>query len=105
MNYLIPSNTKKGALIFSLFRPIDLIIFGSGIGLTIMLLLIFSADGTVSTLLLLIPLVVSGILIAPIPNYHNVLVVLQEIIEFLSTRQRMVWKGWCAQEDGEGTKK
>ena len=32
--YLIPANTKKGTLIFGLFREGDLIIFGIGIGIT-----------------------------------------------------------------------
>ena len=30
--YLIPANTKKGGLIFNIFQPIDLWIFGIGVG-------------------------------------------------------------------------
>ncbi len=104
MNYLIPSNTKKGLLLFGLFRKIDAIIFGTGLGITLFLLLMFPADNTLITVLILAPLCISAILIAPIPNYHNVLVVIQNLIEFLNTRQRLIWKGWCS-KDGEDSKK
>ena len=40
--YLVPANAKKGTLIFNLFRPFDLILFGSGVGITLLMLMIFS---------------------------------------------------------------
>ncbi len=105
MNYLIPSNTKKGALIFSIFRPVDLIIFGAGLFFTFMLLIFIPAPDTFWTLVILSPAAVAGILIAPIPNYHNTLVVLQEVILFLNTRQKLIWKGWCFLDGEESSKK
>ena len=40
-NYLIPANTKKSKLILGFFTPVDLIIFGVGVSVTIIMLLIF----------------------------------------------------------------
>ena len=37
-NYLIPANTKRGQLIFGLFRELDLIIFGVGVTLSFVLM-------------------------------------------------------------------
>ena len=34
-NYLIPANTKKSQLFFGLFNKYDLILFGTGIGISI----------------------------------------------------------------------
>lgn len=38
-SYLIPANTKKSMLIFGLFTKFDLILFGIGVGLSLILLL------------------------------------------------------------------
>ena len=43
--YLIPANTKKGQLLFGIFMPVDLLIFGVGIGITLLALVIMSAIG------------------------------------------------------------
>ena len=96
-NYLIPANTKKGTLIFGLFRPIDLGIFGTGVGVTLIAILIFQNQltSTAITVACLAPALICTILIAPVPYYHNVLNVLVEAYEFLTTRQRLIWKGWC----------
>ena len=40
--YLIPANTKKGELILGIFRPIDLVIFLVGVGITLLALVIMS---------------------------------------------------------------
>ena len=42
MNYLIPTNTKKSMLIFGVFTTGDLILFGTGLGITILMLMILS---------------------------------------------------------------
>ena len=38
--YLVPANAKRGTLIFNIFRPVDLIMFSVGAGLSLLLLLI-----------------------------------------------------------------
>ena len=96
--YLIPANTKKGQLILGMFKPIDLGIFITGVVVTIILFLIFSnfdISGWIS-LLAIVPGALAGVLVFPIPNYHNVRVVLGEIINFYSNNRNYKWRGWCA---------
>ena len=95
MDYLIPANTKKGQLILGLFRPIDMIIFGIGIGITLILLLAVPKDSTLSVVLILLPAMSTGFLVIPVPNYHNMLTIIVEAWNFITTRQKYVWKGWC----------
>lgn len=42
MGFLIPANSKKSLLYFGLFNMFDLILFGSGIAVTTILLLTLS---------------------------------------------------------------
>lgn len=95
--YLIPANTKRGTLIFGLFRTIDLIIFGTGVGVTLFSILIFQnlLNSTLITVACLSPALICGLLVAPVPYYHNVLNVIVEAYEFITTRQKLYWKGWC----------
>ena len=96
--YLIPANTKKGALIFNIFQPIDLWIFGIGVGLTLLILVVMSAIGTfnsIFSLLALVPGLVAVVLVFPFPNYHNMRTAISEMIAFYSNRQKYVWRGWC----------
>lgn len=93
--YLIPANTKRGQLILGLFRPFDLALFGSGIFITILLLAFLPLSSTIVTILVLSPALVTGFLVMPVPYYHNMLNVIIEMYEFLTTRQTYRWKGWC----------
>ena len=43
---LVPANTKKAMLIMGMLRPIDAIILGTGISISVILLLIFNNAGT-----------------------------------------------------------
>lgn len=103
-SYLIPANTKKGTLIFGIFREFDLILFLTGIGITLLLLFIIGVETTQTVVITLLPALVCTILIAPIPHYHNVMVVIQEAFAFLTNRQRYIWKGWCVGYGEEGNK-
>ena len=96
-NYLIPANTKKGQLIFGLFRPFDLILFGSGILITLLFLLVFQSQMTNvgMTIVVLLPAIVTGFLVVPVPYYHNMLNVIAELIEFILNQRSYKWKGWC----------
>lgn len=96
--YLIPANTKKGQLILSIFRPVDLAIFLTGVAVTFSLLVIFSkteAD-TIFKILSVFPFLVAAGLVFPIPNYHNVMVAVQEMINFYTNNRNYKWRGWCA---------
>ena len=70
--YLIPANSKKSMLIFGLFNKFDLILFGSGIAISLLLLLILPVDQLLFAIIALSPGVLCGVLVIPIPNYHNI---------------------------------
>lgn len=93
--YLVPANTKKSMLILGMLRPIDAIILGAGISISVLLLMILNNASTLWTILACVPMVIGLILVLPIPNYHNTLVALQSIIRFYNERRNYIWKGWC----------
>ncbi len=97
-NYLIPANANRGKLLFGYFRGIDLCIFAVGILITLALLFIFQdyMSDTKIALLTLIPAGIASFLVLPIPNQHNVLILLTAIYKFyFVNRQKYVWRGWC----------
>lgn len=100
-SYLIPANTKSGTLIFNLFTQFDLILFGSGIFLTFMLFIAIPTQSVLLSLLAISPGLITGFLVLPIPNYHNVLTFIKSLIRFYSERRMFIWKGWCIHEFGK----
>lgn len=96
--YLIPANSKKGTLILNIFRPFDLIMFCVGAGVSLLLLMIIPSDNTFGILVSCLPVAVTGLLVVPIPNYHNVLCAIQSIFRFFLERRNYSWKGWCFYE-------
>ncbi|MBR3161965.1 MAG: hypothetical protein IKF19_04470 [Bacilli bacterium] len=96
--FLIPANAKRGTLIFNIFRPVDLIIFGIGIALSVVLLLILNTSSMILAVIAVLPVCFTGLLVFPIPNYQNVLCVLINIYNFYTERRRYTWKGWCMYE-------
>lgn len=99
--YIIPANSKKSALLFGLFRPVDLIIFGTGSMVTLFFLFILPGDTLGAIFIKLAPLLVALFLVLPIPNYHNTMVLIREVLTFYLTRRVYLWKGWCVSH-GEG---
>ena len=99
MNFLIPANSKKSMLIFGAFTTFDLILFASGIAVTIVLLLIIAPNSLFTAILDLLPAVICSFLVLPVPNYHNIRVIIQELYRFYTTRQRFIWKGWCVKDE------
>ena len=71
------------------------------------MLMLMPSDSTVGILIALLPAGVTGLLVVPIPNYHNVLCAIQSIIAFYGNSREYEWKGWCFYEQykDEGTKK
>ncbi len=98
--YLIPANSKKSQLILGFFTPVDLVLFGSGVGITILLLLIIQSANIYIMVLILSPALITGLLVLPIQYYHNVLQFLTNIYTFYSEQRRYIWKGWSI-GDGE----
>ena len=97
--YLIPANSKKSQLIFGLFKPIDLII--AGIGLLLSLIFLFTiADMTVMAIVIkLFPVGIAAFLCMPVPNYHNVRVFIRELSMFFINQRIFIWKGWCVRHE------
>ena len=102
--YLIPANAKRGELIFGVFRPFDLILLGSGVGISMILLIFVNLTNAVVVGMVLAPALICAFLVMPVPYYHNMLVVITEAIEFLTNRQKYIWRGWCAISDEEKRK-
>ena len=102
--YLVPANTKKSLLIFGILRPIDAIILGVGISISVILLLILNNAGTLFTILACIPMFIALILVLPIPYYHNTLVAVQSVIKFYNERRNYIWKGWCVYNEFDDRK-
>lgn len=102
--YLIPANTKKGQLILGMFTPPDLIVFGCGVALSLILLLILGADDTAGALISVTPGLIGGFLVMPVPNYRNVITFIISMINFYSGQKIYKWKGWCFYEQSRQRK-
>jgi hypothetical protein len=94
-NYLIPANSKKSMLILSVFTMSDLIMFGTGCIITMALLFIIKSNNIWVMVFDILPALITGCLVMPIPNYHNVLGFLTSLMEYYFNRRQYVWKGWC----------
>lgn len=101
MDFLIPANSKKSMLIFGAFNTTDLIILGTGSGVSLLLLLVLPLDSLLVAIGAILPGLVCGFLVFPIPNYHNMLTIIRNIYVFYTTRQKFVWKGWCFTDGDE----
>lgn len=102
--YLIPANTKKSMLIFGLFTKFDLILFLIGIGLSLLLLMILPVEQIAIAIIALLPALVTGFLVMPVPNYYNMRTLLMSAISFFMNQRKFKWKGWCVPH-GEDQKK
>ena len=101
--FLIPANTKRGKLILNIFRPIDLGIFLTGVIITFSLLLLLSSLKVTGwwNIIAVFPGLIAVGLVVPIPNYHNVMVCIGEIINFYTNNRNYKWRGWCAVYESE----
>jgi len=103
--FLIPANSKKSLKIFGLFNPFDLILLGSGIVLTFILIAVLPMQEIIWSVIALSPVAITAFLVFPVPNYHNVLTFIMSAWEFFTTRRSFIWKGWCVLDEEETTKK
>ena len=98
-SYLIPANSKKSKLILGLFRPIDLGILASGVVVTLVLIMLGLTKELWQVIITLLPAGICAFLVMPVPNYHNVLVVIMNIFRFFTQRRVYIWRGWCIYDD------
>lgn len=103
-SFLIPANSKKSMLKFGAFNTVDLIIFGCGLGISFLMMMFLPVDKFAFAIIAILPGMICGFLVIPVPNYHNIRTVIGNAWNFYTTRQRYIWKGWCF-EDGERNKK
>jgi len=99
--YLIPANSKKSMLILSFFNPTDLIIFGTGCTMTVILLMAVRTNELVGSLLILMPALVTAFLVIPVPNHHNIRTLIKNIYIYYTRRRTYFWKGWCFKYEEE----
>lgn len=100
--FLIPANSKKSQLILSFFTPFDLVIFLTGVGISVLLLVLIKSNNLGVMLGLASPAILAAFLVAPVPNYHNVMTLLGNIYKYLTGRKKYYWRGWCV---GNGERK
>lgn len=94
--YIIPSNSKKQGLIFGFLKVPDIIIFCIGTLITFLLFSIFSVTDLGYAILVLLPLLIAGFLVFPIPNYHNTRFLIGVIFRFcFKDIKKYKWRGWC----------
>ena len=93
--FLIPANSKKSMLILSFFNVTDLIIFGSGCLLTFILLMTINQNTIESAAIILASVLVTGILVLPVPNHHNVRAFIKNVYQYFANRRTYFWRGWC----------
>jgi len=98
--YLIPANSKKSMLILGFFNPTDLIIFGTGVVLTFIMLLAVKANTVSGALIILTPIAIGSFLVVPLPHHHNVRTFFINVYTYFSNRRTYYWRGWCI-KDGE----
>ena len=103
-NYIIPANSKKSQLILGFFTPVDLILFGSGCGITLLLLILVNQATAVEMVLILLPALITGFLVLPVPNYYNMRTLIGSAIEFYTNQRKFKWKGWCVPHGEEKRK-
>ena len=89
---------------FGVFNSIDLVIFLCGVGISFLLMMFLPIEEFWVAVTAITPGLICGLLVFPIPNYHNVRTVLKNAWIFYTTRQKYVWKGWCL-DHGETDKK
>ena len=99
MNFLIPANSKKSMLILGVFDIFDLILFLSGLGITLLLLLIQSPTSMFWAIFDVAPGLICGFLVMPIPNYRNTRILIKEVYGFYTRREKFIWKGWCVRDE------
>ena len=103
--YLIPANSKKSALIFGLFKPVDLVILSIGITLSFILLLALHVEDLTFAIIAIMPAAICAFLVFPVAYYHNVRTFIAIAFDYFTTRQKYVWKGWCYLDEYEKSKK
>lgn len=101
--YMIPANSKNSMLILGMFNVTDLIICGTGMTITLILLFIIKTGSLTQSIIILLPLLISVFLVIPLPNEHNIRTFIKNVWKYFTEQNEYHWKGWCI-KDEENTK-
>ena len=101
-NYLIPANSKRSMLILGMFKMIDVIIFLIGLGITVILMFLIEAEVMSDLIAIITPLLISVIMVMPIPNHRNVWQLTVNIYRYFTNQRKYRWRGWCFAHGEEG---
>ena len=77
------------------------ILFGTGCGITILLLIAIQNAPFGVLILILLPALITGFLVMPVRYYHNVLQLITNIVTFYGNRRKYYWRGWCMSDESE----
>ena len=95
-SYLIPANSKKSMLILGFFNVVDLIIFGTGVAITFLFLVLPIPKDTLKQLVfIIIPALIGAFLVLPVPNHHNIRTFIKNVYIYFTNRRTYFWRGWC----------
>ena len=98
--YLVPANSKKSMLYFSLFNKTDLVILITGVVITFGLLLLFNnAESTMLKFICAMPALTALLPVSPLPYYHNVRTLIGNIYTYYARRKNYFWRGWCVKDE------
>ena len=54
---------------------------------------------TVELIIAIIPVLIAAGLVMPVRNYHNVMQLLNNMLDFYTNTRKYYWKGWCVKDD------
>ena len=75
-------------------------IFALGIGLSIIFFIVLQDfNDLFSSLLKILPACLGGFLVVPVPNYHNVMEFIKDMLKFFFNRRVYRWRGWCVRSE------
>ena len=104
-SYLIPANSKKSQLILGYFTGLDLGLFLTGCGLSLLLLMLIRDASAGEMIIILLPALITGLLVMPVPHYHNVLQFILNVVNYIVNPKRYYWRGWCVRYEREKKRK
>lgn len=97
MQFNSPKNFKKGRLIANRYRPIDLLIAGIAIAMTLssemIYLLLMNGKHIAVLAMLCIPALIGVCLLIPFEIYHNPIEMIKLYMVYQKKQKKYIWEG------------
>ncbi len=104
MQFNSPKNFKKGRLIANRYRPIDLVIAGIAIAMTLtsemIYLLLLNGKHIAILAALCIPALIGVCLLIPFEIYHNPIEMIKLYNVYRKKQKKYIWEGIYYEESG-----